>query len=100
MTLPTSHHSSAAVYAEWIGVVCWISVFVRVGFSSKPLPGPFRVPGKILRFFLIVLTLGFLSACSNADPLAVASGPVFAHNVGHWQPTLQDLTGPPMVVEK
>lgn len=100
MMIPSLHHSAMAVYAEWAGVVFWIIVFMRVGFSSKPLPGPFRVPGKILRFFLIILTLGLLSACSSPDPLAVASGPVFALNVGHWQPTPRDMSAPPAVVQK
>ena len=98
--IPNTHHSLLAVYAEWGGVIFWGFVFIRVGFSCEPLPGPFRIPGKMLRFLLIMLTFGLLAGCSNPDPLAVASGPVFALNAGHWQPAPQDLAGPPAVVQK
>jgi len=98
----TSHiaPSPMAIYAEWVLVVFWLAVFARVGFSRKPLPGPFRIPGKILRFILVMVTFGLLAGCSNSDPLAVASGPVFALNASHWQPTPQELANPPAVVEK
>jgi len=52
------------------------------------------------RFLLILVTLSMLAGCSNSDPLAVASGPVFLLNAGHWQPTPQDLSAPPPVVDR
>jgi hypothetical protein len=54
----------------------------------------------LLRFLLIIITFGLLAGCSNPDPLAVASGPLFALNAGHWQPTPQDLAAPPKVVDR
>lgn len=84
MIILSTKHSPLAVYAEWAGVIFWGLVFVRVGLSRKPLPGPFRIPGQLLRLILIILTFGLLAGCSNPDPLAVASGPLFALNVGHW----------------
>ena len=76
----------------------WLWVLYRRFFSSKLLPLWLEVPGRILRFCLILLTLGLLTGCSNPDPLAVASGPLFPLNAGHWQPTPQDLSAPPRVV--
>ena len=35
-----------------------------------------------------------LAACSNAEVLATPTGPVFALNPGHWQPTQADLQIP------
>ena len=45
---------------------------------------------------LFIALLGF-AGCANTDPLATASGPVFALNAGHWQPSPQDLTVPPLI---
>jgi hypothetical protein len=94
-----AHTSSSpmSLYFEWMAVIFWGLVFIRVGFSRKPLPGPFKIPGKIIRFILVIVTFGLLAGCSNPDPLAVASGPVFQLNSGHWQPSPQDLAGPPAV---
>ena len=68
--------------------------------SKKPLPAILAVPGRLFRLLLIIITFGLLAGCSNPDPLAVASGPVFALNAGHWQPTPQDLATPPQVVDR
>jgi hypothetical protein len=68
--------------------------------SSKPVPAMIAIPIRALRVLLIIITFGLLGSCANKDPLAVASGPVFALNVGHWQPTPQDLTAPPAVVKQ
>jgi hypothetical protein len=35
-----------------------------------------------------------LAACSHTEVLAVPTGPVFALNTGHWQPTPADLQIP------
>jgi hypothetical protein len=58
------------------------------------------IPGRIFKFYLVALTLGLLAGCVNPDPLAVASGPLFPLNPGHWQPTAQDLAAPPVVADK
>jgi hypothetical protein len=68
--------------------------------SKKPLPAILAVPGRLFRLLLIIITFGLLAGCSNPDPLAVASGPVFALNAGHWQPTPQDLAAPPKVADR
>jgi len=68
--------------------------------SKKPLPAILAVPGRLLRLLLIVITFGLLAGCSNPDSLAVASGPIFALNAGHWQPTPQDLAAPPQIVSR
>ena len=49
---------------------------------------------------IVVATFGLLAGCSNPDPLAVASGPLFALNAGHWQPTPKDLSAPPVVADR
>lgn len=67
-------------------------------FSGKPLPWLLAVPGRVLRVTLILITFGLLTGCGSADPLAVASGPLFPLNTGHWQPTRQELAAPPAVV--
>jgi hypothetical protein len=58
------------------------------------------LPERSFRFFLILAAVGLLGGCSNSDPLAVASGPVFPLNAGHWQPARQDLAAPPPVVDR
>jgi hypothetical protein len=68
--------------------------------SKKPLPAILAVPGRLFRLLLIIITFGFLAGCSNSDPLAVASGPLFALNAGHWQPTPRDLSAPPKVSDR
>ncbi len=35
-----------------------------------------------------------LAACSHTEVLATPTGPVFALNTGHWQPTPADLEIP------
>ncbi len=54
--------------------------------------------GRYCERVLVVIGLGFLlSGCTNPDPLAVASGPLYPLNVGYWHPTPQDLSAPPPV---
>jgi len=79
-------------------VLCW--AIYRKFYSKKPVPAVIAVPIRVIRVILIILTFGLLAGCSNPDPLAVASGPVFALNAGHWQPTQQDLAAPPAVTDK
>lgn len=79
-------------------ILIWI--VYRKFFSKKPLPAILTVPGRLFRFLLIIITFGLLAGCSNPDPLAVASGPLFALNAGHWQPTPQDLVAPPKVADR
>lgn len=64
--------------------------------SAQPLPALLAKPARVFKFFLFVVLLG-LAGCANTDPLATASGPVFALNAGHWQPSPQDLTVPPLI---
>ena len=76
----------------------WLWILYHRFSSTKPLPIWLTVPRRILRFCLILLTLGLLTGCSNPDPLAAASGPLFPLNTGHWQPMPQDLSAPPHMV--
>lgn len=93
-------HQALALAFKWLAVLFWGWVVFRSVLFKKPLPGRLREPGQIIRFILMVLTLGLLAGCANPDPLAVASGPLFPLNTGHWQPTPQDLAAPPNVAEK
>ena len=92
------------VILEWIAIGFWIIAgyieFVAKKKTPRLIGALFWFPGKFLRLTLIVMTFGLLAGCSNPDPLAVASGPVFALNTGHWQPVPQDLARPPAVVQK
>lgn len=71
--------------------------FYRKYISPKPVPAIIVFSIRGLRILLVILTFGALGGCSNPDPLAVASGPVFALNAGHWQPAPHDLAGPPVM---
>ena len=87
-------------FAEAATAAVWLGIAGRRFFSTKPLPRVLAVPGKIFKFGLILATLGLLVGCGTGDPLAQASGPVFALNVGHWQPAPRDLARPPSIVEQ
>jgi hypothetical protein len=50
--------------------------------------------GRVLVFLVAALTL---AGCASSDPLAVAHGPLFQLNAGHWQATPQDLATPPRI---
>jgi hypothetical protein len=89
-----------AAIDEFFSVLLWGWVFYRAVLSKKPKPAIIVGIGRCVKFVLILLTFGLLAGCSNPDPLAVASGPVFALNASHWQPTPQELANPPAVVEK
>ena len=65
--------------------------------QTSSIPGS---PQRNFRFFLIFAVVSLLGGCSNSDPLALASGPVFPLNPGHWQPARQDLAAPPPVVDR
>jgi hypothetical protein len=92
------------VTLEWAAIGFWIVTgyveFVAKKKTPRLIRAVFWLPGRFLRLMLIVVTFGLLAGCSNPDPLAVASGPLFALNVGHWQPAPQDLAAPPTVVQK
>jgi hypothetical protein len=100
MTPPLSSRQFA-MYFEDASLLFWLAVGVfEYGLKSKApllLRVIFWLPGKFLRVGPIVLTFGVLSACSNPDPLAVASGPLYQLNTGYWQPAPQDLSAPPRV---
>jgi hypothetical protein len=75
----------------------WLWILYRKFVSPKPLPRVLAIPGRIFRLAIILVTFGLLAGCANPDPLAVASGPLFPLNAGHWQPTPQDMNAPPVV---
>jgi hypothetical protein len=92
---------------EILSVIFQASVFVFWGWivfrafvSSKPTRAIITVPFRVFRILLIIATFGVLGGCTNSDPLAVATGPVFALNVGHWQPAPQDLAATPVVAKQ
>jgi hypothetical protein len=47
-----------------------------------------------MKTLVILLALIGLAACSSAEVLATPTGPAFALNAGHWQPTSADLELP------
>ncbi len=47
-----------------------------------------------LRKLSLLALLGLLAACSQNHELAVAHGPLFQLNAGHWQATMADLAPP------
>lgn len=47
-----------------------------------------------MKTIIALVALIALTACSNTEELAVAKGPVFALNTGHWQATPADLQLP------
>jgi hypothetical protein len=87
-------------FAESASCVFWGWILYRKFVSTKPLPSTLRVAGKLVKLCLVLITFGLLAGCSNPDPLAVASGPLFALNAGHWQPTPRDLAAPPKVADR
>ena len=86
--------------AEGASFAFWAWILYRRFVSSKPLSGILGFACKFIKFCLVLITFGLLAGCSNPDPLAVASVPLFALNVGHWQPTPQDLAAPPKVADR
>jgi hypothetical protein len=86
-----------AVFLQIIFVMFVIGLIFRMRSSSKKFPHLARSPFRLFRLLLIIATFGVLGGCANPDPLAVASGPIFALNAGHWQPAPQDLAGPPVI---
>jgi len=80
--------------------VVWGWIAVRIFISSKRSTSLITCPFRLFRILIIIATFGVLGGCANTDALAVASGPVFALNVGHWQPTPQDLAAPPANVKQ
>ena len=89
-----------AAFDECAAALFWGWVFYRGVLSRRPKPALIVGFGRILKVVLMVMTFGLLAGCSNSDSLAVANGPVFALNAGHWQPTQQDLAAPPAVTDK
>ena len=47
-----------------------------------------------MKTLVILVALIGLAACTNSEVLPAPTGPVFALNTGHWQPTLSDLQVP------
>ena len=93
----TNNRILVQYFAESVSVIFWVWLLYRRFGTHKPLPRILKVPGKVFGFCLILLTLGLLAGCASSDPLAVASGPLFQLNAGHWQPAPQDLAAPPPV---
>ena len=46
-----------------------------------------------VRLLALIALLG-LAGCASTETLAVAQGPLFALNPGHWQPTAKDMGAP------
>ena len=96
----SAHVQFVPYFAESVSGAFWLWLLYRKFVSSKPMPAIIAAPERVLKMILVIITCGLLAGCSNPDPLAVASGPVFALNAGHWQPTAQDLAAPPPVVDR
>ena len=84
----------ASVFMLW----GWLPIYIFK--SSRRTTAAIKGPFRLFRILLIIATFGALGGGANTDPLAVASGPVFALNTGHWQPTPQDLAAPPVVAKQ
>ena len=80
---------------EWAAVGLWGIVVYKEFMSRRRPHGLLALPGRFLRLCIVIVTFGLLAGCANSDPLAVASGPVFQLNPGHWQPSKQALSAPP-----
>jgi hypothetical protein len=76
-------------------IFCWAAY--REFVAPKPAPLLIVILARAFRVIFVIVTFGMLAGCANSDPLAVASGPLFPLNVGHWQPSPQDLAVPPVV---
>ena len=86
------------IQLPFVLVLLW--VVYRRFVSRRPLPRALAVPGNILKVCLLLVVCGLLAGCSDGDPLAQASGPLFPLNAGHWQPTQQQLAAPPNVTDQ
>jgi hypothetical protein len=47
-----------------------------------------------MKLVVILCALIGLTGCTGAETLATPTGPAFALNTGHWQPTAADLQIP------
>ena len=90
-------HLERMTVFEWAAVGLWGVVAYKEFISRRRPRGLLALPGRFLRVCLVIVTFGLLAGCSNTDPLAVASGPVFQLNPGHWQPSKQALAAPPVI---
>ena len=86
------------VHVPVFTMLCW--AWYRKFVSSKPVPKLIDFSVRFVKLLLAIATFGLLIGCSNPDPLAVASGPLFPLNPGHWLPTPQDPSAPPVVMDK
>jgi hypothetical protein len=90
-------HLERSVVLEWAAIGLWGVVFYKEFISRHRARGILALPGRFLRVCVVILAFGLLAGCSNSDPLAVASGPVFQLNPGHWQPSKQALAAAPVI---
>lgn len=88
------------VFAEAISAAIWLWAAYRRVFSCKPKPFLLAIPDRFFKLCLLLVTLGLLAGCAGSDRLAVASGPLFPLNAGHWQAVPQDLAAPPAVADR
>jgi len=79
-------------------ILCW--ALYRKFVSTKPISAHISVPLRLIRLMLIISVVGLLAACTDSDPLAVASGPLFPLNIGQWQPTPQELAAVPVIADR
>jgi hypothetical protein len=88
--------TTEVVRAPLVVTLIWIAYRrVQQGEAApRVLAGPFAA----FRVLALIGLAAALAGCSNSDPLAVASGPVFQLNPGHWQPSRQALAAPPPLV--
>jgi hypothetical protein len=86
------------VHVPVLLLLLW-AIYRRFG-SKQPVPAILAIPARGLQLALVLVTLGLLAGCASSDPLAVASGPLFPLNSGHWQPAAQDLAAPPPVADQ
>lgn len=88
--------AAALVHVPIVVLLAWL--VCHPFRESRSTPGALAFPFRAFRVVALVGLAAMLAGCANTDPLAVASGPVFQLNPGHWQPSKQALAAPPTIV--
>lgn len=95
MTTKIQSLASAAVRLPFVVMLGWVAYRrFRSGGASSSIAS---LPLSAIRIIAIFAMLAVLVGCSDADPLPVATGPLYQLNPANWHATQQDLSGPPQV---
>ena len=91
-------HSAAIafVHVPFAIVLAWLAY--RRFCQGRTMPRIVAIPFAGFRVLALIGLATMLAGCADSEPLAVASGPVFQLNPGHWLPSKEALAAPPVVV--